>query len=195
MVSAQEKGEFDIVIDGCRVTTFRRGGSFGEVALIREQPRAATVTAITSAVCWRLERSLFRRYVANTTASTIDQIVRDFRQAQLLKDLPLPHLTKLATHTSLEHFETGTRVIAKDEFGDKFYVIREGRVRCSNIGKVSRRDSQSTSRAGEKPAYVDLGKGAHFGERALLCGIHSLVWVVLTKRENSLARSNRSRFG
>ena len=44
----------------------------------------------------------------------------------------------------------------------------EGRVRCSNIGKVSRRDSQSTSRAGEKPAYVDLGKGAHFGERALL---------------------------
>ncbi|KAK7248794.1 cAMP-dependent protein kinase regulator [Aureococcus anophagefferens] len=191
-----EKGEFDIVIDGCRVTTFRRGGSFGEVALIREQPRAATVTAITSAVCWRLERSLFRKYVANTTASTIDQIVRDFRQAQLLKDLPLPHLTKLATHTSLEHFETGTRVIAKDEFGDKFYVIREGpggkqtyatrlqyacirtvstyffdcegRVRCSNIGKVSRRDSQSTSRAGEKPAYVDLGKGAHFGERALL---------------------------
>ena len=121
-----EKGEFDIVIDGCRVTTFRRGGSFGEVALIREQPRAATVTAITSAVCWRLERSLFRKYVANTTASTIDQIVRDFRQAQLLKDLPLPHLTKLATHTSLEHFETGTRVIAKDEFGDKFYVIREG---------------------------------------------------------------------
>ena len=84
------------------------------------------MTAITSAVCWRLERSLFRKYVANTTASTIDQIVRDFRQAQLLKDLPLPHLTKLATHTSLEHFETGTRVIAKDEFGDKFYVIREG---------------------------------------------------------------------
>ena len=41
-------------------------------------------------------------------------------------------------------------------------------MRCSNIGKVSRRDSQSTSRAGEKPAYVDLGKGAHFGERALL---------------------------
>ena len=44
-----------------QVTTFRRGGSFGEVALIREQPRAATVTAITSAVCWRLERSLFRK--------------------------------------------------------------------------------------------------------------------------------------
>ena len=28
-----------------------------------------------------------------------------------------------------------------------------------------------------------------------LCGIQPLVWVVLTKLENSLARSNRSRFG
>jgi len=32
-------------------------------------------------------------------------------------------------------------------------------------------------------------------ERELLCGIQPLVWVVLTKLENSLARSNRSRFG
>lgn len=51
-----EEGEFNIFIDSNRVTTFRRGGSFGEVALIREQPRAATVTALTNAVCWRLER-------------------------------------------------------------------------------------------------------------------------------------------
>lgn len=51
-----EDGEFDIVIDGNRVATFRRGGSFGEVALVREQPRAATVTALTNSICWRLER-------------------------------------------------------------------------------------------------------------------------------------------
>jgi len=31
--------------------------------------------------------------------------------------------------------------------------------------------------------------------RVLLCRIQPLVWVVLTKLENSLARSNRSRFG
>ena len=117
--------------------------------------------AITSAVCWRLERSLFRKYVANTTASTIDQIVKDFKQAQLLKDLPLPHLTKLATHTSLEYFETGTRIIAKDAFGDKFYVIKEGRVRCSNIGKPRTNSNglaTSMSRNGATPSYVDLGK-------------------------------------
>ena len=31
--------------------------------------------------------------------------------------------------------------------------------------------------------------------RVLLCRNQPLVWVVLTKLENSLARSNRSRFG
>ena len=43
-------------------------------------------------------------------------------------------------------------------------------------------------------------EGAVFVERfaalgGLLCGNQPLVWVVLTKLENSLARSNRSRFG
>ena len=32
-------------------------------------------------------------------------------------------------------------------------------------------------------------------EKSDLCGIQPLVWVVLTKLQNSLARSNRSRFG
>lgn len=114
-----EEGEFDIVIDSNRVTTFRRGASFGEVALIREQPRAATVTALTNAICWRLERRIarrriillrtaidnsvpsnperFRKYIASTTTSNIDQIVKDLGRAGLLKDLPLPDLTKASS--------------------------------------------------------------------------------------------------
>lgn len=163
-----EQGEFDIVIDSNRVTTFRRGGSFGEIALIREQPRAATVTALTNAVCWRLERHLFRKYIASTTASTIDQIVKDFGHAELLKNLPLPHLTKLATHTTTEYFDTGTRIIAKGEFGDKFYVIRQGRVRCSNISSPCLLGATGWRRVACKPRYVDLDSGEHFGERALI---------------------------
>jgi len=45
---------------------------------------------------------------------------------------------------------------------------------------------------------LDLrGEGPLDGDAAgvLLCGIQPLVWVVLTKLQNSLARSNRSRFG
>jgi glutamate-1-semialdehyde 2,1-aminomutase len=38
-----------------------------------------------------------------------------------------------------------------------------------------------------------LGGGLANG--VVLCGIQPLVWVVLTKLENSLARSNRRRFG
>ena len=57
-----EAGEFDIVIDGNRVATFEKGGSFGEIALVRKQPRAATVTAQSNAVCWRLERRVYPVY-------------------------------------------------------------------------------------------------------------------------------------
>ena len=101
-------------------------------------------------------------------ALNIEQIVRDFKDAGILKNLPLQHLTKLATHTTTEYFDTGTRIIAKDEFGDKFYIIKQGRVRCSNIGPLQL-SRQNTTRPGDySPSYVDLEAGAHFGERALI---------------------------
>lgn len=99
----------------------------------------------------------------------IEQIVRDFKDAGILKNLPLQHLTKLATHTTTEYFDTGTRIIAKDEHGDKFYIIKQGRVRCSNIGPLQLSRQKNVTRIGDySPSYVDLESGAHFGERALI---------------------------
>ena len=60
----------------------------------------------------------------------------------------------------LSRYSVGSRIICKDEVGDKFYMMKEGAVRCANIG----RGDQPNKKVG----YVDLGKGAHFGERALI---------------------------
>ena len=80
----------------------------------------------------------------------------------------MSHLQKLATHTTTEYFDTGTRIIAKDEFGDKFYVIRQGCVRCSNIGPQDPKRSSASPPGSYKPHHLDLESGSHFGERALI---------------------------
>jgi cGMP-dependent protein kinase 2 len=46
-----------------RVNTKERGDCFGEVALMYNCPRTATVAAVTEATVWVLERDMFR-YVA-----------------------------------------------------------------------------------------------------------------------------------
>jgi CRP-like cAMP-binding protein len=48
-----------VTIDGEDVRTLHPGESFGEIALLHDVPRTASVTAATSVRLWRLRREVF----------------------------------------------------------------------------------------------------------------------------------------
>ena len=57
-------GQLEVEKDGEVVATVKAGGFFGELALLHEAPRAATVRAITPARLFRLDREAFDHLVA-----------------------------------------------------------------------------------------------------------------------------------
>ncbi len=61
------EGELEIERDGQFVQTVSRGDGFGEIALIRDVPRQATVTAVTDASLYTLDRELFVQTVTGHT--------------------------------------------------------------------------------------------------------------------------------
>jgi CRP-like cAMP-binding protein len=52
-------GKVDVVVDGNRLATFSDGYYFGEIALLHDVPRTATVTAVTDVDLETLERKEF----------------------------------------------------------------------------------------------------------------------------------------
>jgi Cyclic nucleotide-binding domain len=74
-----EDGEADVLGDGRVVSTLGSGDCFGEIALLRDTPRTATVRARTALCLYSLARPEFIRAVSGSSASALeaDALLRD----------------------------------------------------------------------------------------------------------------------
>jgi len=58
-----EKGTLDVLIDGKKRRTLEAGEQFGELALLYNAPRSATINAKTNCELWGIDRKTFRNVV------------------------------------------------------------------------------------------------------------------------------------
>eukprot|EP00534_Pseudo-nitzschia_fraudulenta_P004971 CAMPEP_0201122574 /NCGR_PEP_ID=MMETSP0850-20130426/6173_1 /ASSEMBLY_ACC=CAM_ASM_000622 /TAXON_ID=183588 /ORGANISM="Pseudo-nitzschia fraudulenta, Strain WWA7" /LENGTH=798 /DNA_ID=CAMNT_0047389291 /DNA_START=165 /DNA_END=2561 /DNA_ORIENTATION=+ len=154
-----DEGHVSFAVDGNHVGACGRGGSFGELALLYNCPRAATCLANTTCRLWKVDQRTFRYMLANNNASQQKDIHNVLRKVPFLSELGESDLLRISDALTSVTFPEGERLINKGDVGEVFYILREGKVKVHDIGLG---DSQ----------YVDqiLGPGDWFGESALLTG-------------------------
>ena len=151
-----DTGRFRVEIDGAVVAELERGDYFGEVALLREAPRNATVTAVVAGSLLSLGREDFVPVMR----------IELLKSLPLFRPLPQPSLEFLAGRLEYQALEAGDVVIREGEEGDRFYVIAEGRF--------------AVEVAGERKS--ELSAGEFFGEIALLRNVKRTATVVALER-------------
>lgn len=147
-----ESGSLDCYIDGNKVTTYGPAGSFGELALMYNSPRAATIRATTDGVLWALDRMTFRRILMENTAQKRYMYETFLAEVPILTSLDSYERFKIADALETVVFEAGETVIEQGSVGENFYLIESGEAAFF----------QRTPE-GEQKEINCLGKGAYFG--------------------------------
>jgi len=143
--------------------TVEVGGSFGELALLYGQRRAATVKSLVPSVVYKINRATFKASVRASTMHDIEEARSALRSVPLLSSLSDDQIEACAEVVRFLRFPPGTSIIRKGEVGDVFYIIKTGQVICSDYNSVNDPTVNSTS-------TITLGPHDYFGERALLKG-------------------------
>ena len=152
-----EEGAFDVFVSRngnppIKVTEYENGGSFGELALMYNAPRAATVTATKDSVIWALDRVTFRRILMEITSRKLRMYESFLEEVPLLVSLEPYERHKIADALESVTFNEGDVVMKQGDPGENFYIIESG------DAEVTQADEQGVEHVVHK-----LKKGDYFG--------------------------------
>ena len=163
-----EKGVFDIYIHesgsiqpgpdglGKKVASIGPGGSFGELALMYNAPRAATVISTEpQSLLWAMDRVTFRRILMDSAFQRRRMYESFLEEVPLLSGLLPYERSKIADALETQKFPAGSTIIKEGDPGEAFYLLESG------SAEVYKRER------GDKP-ILRYKKGDYFGELALL---------------------------
>ncbi len=152
-----EEGEFDIFRNGNKVNHAGRGTGFGELALIYNAPRAATVTAISDAIVWAVDRFTFRENLKNMSVQKVEEYEAFLVTVPSFQGLLKSERLKVIEALEEVSYSDKTVIFKQGQNGDALFIVRKGEV------SVTKADN-----SGKEKEVAICRRGDFFGELALL---------------------------
>ncbi|KAK3866043.1 hypothetical protein Pcinc_028400 [Petrolisthes cinctipes] len=132
-------------------------GSFGELALMYNLPRAATIQAVTNGALWAMDRQTFRRILLKSACRKRKMYEALLERVPMLKTLEKYERMNLADAVIPKTYSPGELIIKQGDAADGMYFLEEGTVRITMIN--SENQEKEISR---------VSVGGYFGELALV---------------------------
>ena len=140
---------------------YHSGESFGELSLLYNAPRAATIQAKTDSVLLALDRECFNNIVKDAAMKRRERYESFLTKVDLLSSMDPYERMQLADGLQNHKFKAGEYVVKEGEQGDKFFMVEDGNLVATKVFKP-----------GENAKEVKVyNSGDYFGELALLKNI------------------------
>jgi ATP-binding cassette, subfamily B, bacterial HlyB/CyaB len=163
----------------------KRGDHFGEIALLSNVPRTATIRAAEDLVLLSLKREDFLKFLGThpQVRVAMERYLGDFstwnflRQFTALASVPAELLRQVLEQLEERSLEAGTVVVNEGEGADRFYIVREGALDIT------------TRQDGVERVTRTIGPGEFYGELAQLGGVPRASRVVARSKTSLYAMS------
>jgi cAMP-dependent protein kinase regulator len=105
---------------------YNSGDVFGELALLYNAPRAATIKADTESLLWVLDRNTFNNIVKEASQKKRAKYEAFLQTVPILSNMDHYERSKLADSLKEARVNNGEQIITQGEQGDVFYILVEG---------------------------------------------------------------------
>uniref|UniRef100_A0A1A8BBP1 cGMP-dependent protein kinase n=2 Tax=Nothobranchius TaxID=28779 RepID=A0A1A8BBP1_NOTKA len=157
LVFVMEEGKVEVTKEEMKLCTMGPGKVFGELAILYNCTRTATVRTLTHVKLWAIDRQCFQTIMMRTGLIKHAEYMDFLKSVPTFQGLSEETLSKLADVMEETHYEDGEYIVRQGARGDTFFIISKGKV------NVTKGDLASQ----ELIHLRELGRGDWFGERAL----------------------------
>ncbi|GIY09501.1 hypothetical protein CEXT_454211 [Caerostris extrusa] len=157
VVYVMEEGAIEVTKGDEQMCILGPGSVFGELAILYNGTRTATVTAISECRLWAIERQCFQTIMMRTGLVRQAQYTDFLKSVPTFRRLPEDMLIKIADVLEETSYKDGEYIIRQGARGDTFYIISRGMV------KVTKSDPGQSNEI----FIRTLKSGDFFGEQAL----------------------------
>ncbi|XP_060769919.1 cGMP-dependent protein kinase 1 [Neoarius graeffei] len=152
-------GELKVTQAGRNLRTLTAGDVFGELAILYNCKRTASVKAVTAVKLWCIERQIYRSIMTIKSKKKREQLMGFLKTARTFKSLSDEQLSSIIDSMEEVKFRENEVIVREGAEGDTFYIILKGEVQVTK--KVN----------GQQKIIRKMGQGDHFGELALIRAI------------------------
>jgi len=159
-----EKGDLDcyktfIKEEGDKhLKVYHPGEAFGELALLYNAPRAATIIAKNDCVLWALDRETFNNIVKDAAMKKREKYENVLKSVDILSTIDPYELSQICDALQVQKVKANDYIITQNETGDKFFIVEEGEAYATKVFQEG----------GEATVVKEYAKGSYFGELALI---------------------------
>ena len=139
---------------GKKVLDYSAGNSFGELALMYNTPRAASIVATSAVILWAMDRNTFRTIVMQRLVERRAKLEALIKKAPVFASMDANEQATISDAFETASFSAGTEICSKGAAADVFYLVVKGEVVASDPASGA--------------SLKSYGEADYFGEVALL---------------------------